>query len=314
MLILFISFIILYYFFYLKIEKLTENKLIAIQNQLQENNISFTWENIKKSGFPYRIVNRLNSVKIKTSNIDIFLKNLDIVYQPWNLEHILIKTNEKISINYLNSKIIIYPDSLGSIVIKEKKEKRVSVNFKKIQVIIDQYIHEISKPEVYIREKNNNNLEYAIKIKELFFLPVFSEKNSIRNLLVNGELINYREFNFNNFYNWFANQGGVDVSFFNLNINQISVKGNAFLGLDENLDVQSSISIESDELDDLIIILKNESFLSKRLFETLSIIIKAIEISSNNIPKFSINIQNGYLSFMGVKIVNIPNFKIFNSN
>ena len=87
-----------------------------------------------------------------------------------------------------------------------------------------------------------------------------------------------------------------------------------FWGLDENLDVQSSISIESDELDDLIIILKNESFLSKRLFETLSIIIKAIEISSNNIPKFSINIQNGYLSFMGVKIVNIPNFKIFNSN
>lgn len=314
MLIIFIFFIILYYLFYLKIEKLAENKLITIQNQLQENNIIFSWKNFEKSGFPYRVVNRLDSVEIKTSNIDIFLKNVDIVYQPWNLKHILIKTTEKIDILYLNNNIVIFPDILGSIVIREDKEKRISVNFEKIHIIIDKYIHEISKPEVYIREKNNNNLEYSIKIKELFFLPVFSEKNSIRNLLVNGELINYREFNFNNFYNWFANQGGVDVTFFNLNINQILVKGNAFLGIDENLDVQSSISIESDELDDLIIILKNENFLTKRLFETLSIVIKAIEISSNNIPKFSINIQNGYLSFMGIKIVNIPNFKILNSN
>ena len=314
MLIIFIFFIILYYLFYLKIEKLAENKLITIQNQLQENNIIFSWKNFEKSGFPYRVVNRLDSVKIKTNNMDIFLKNLDIVYQPWNLKHILIKTTEKIDILYLNNNIVIFPDILGSIVIREDKEKRISVNFEKIHIIIDKYIHEISKPEVYIREKNNNNLEYSIKIKELFFLPVFSEKNSIRNLLVNGELINYRELNFNNFYNWFANQGGVDVTFFNLNINQILVKGNAFLGIDENLDVQSSISIESDELDDLIIILKNENFLTKRLFETLSIVIKAIEISSNNIPKFSINIQNGYLSFMGIKIVNIPNFKILNSN
>ncbi len=314
MLIIFIFFIILYYLFYLKIEKLAENKLITIQNQLQKNNIIFSWKNFEKSGFPYRVVNRLDSVKIKTNNMDIFLKNLDIVYQPWNLKHILIKTTEKIDILYLNNNIIIFPDILGSIVIREDKEKRVSINFEKIHIIIDEYIHEISKPEVYIREKNNNNLEYSIKIKELFFLPVFSEKNSIRNLLVNGELINYREFNFNNFYNWFANQGGVDVTFFNLNINQILVKGNAFLGIDENLDIQSSISIESDELDDLIIILKNENFLTKRLFETLSIVIKAIEISSNNIPKFSINIQNGYLSFMGIKIVNIPNFKVLNSN
>jgi len=314
MLIIFIFFIILYYLFYLKIEKLAENKLITIQNQLQKNNIIFSWKNFEKSGFPYRVVNRLDSVKIKTNNMDIFLKNLDIVYQPWNLKHILIKTTEKIDILYLSNNIIIFPDILGSIVIREDKEKRVSINFEKIHIIIDEYIHEISKPEVYIREKNNNNLEYSIKIKELFFLPVFSEKNSIRNLLVNGELINYREFNFNNFYNWFANQGGVDVTFFNLNINQILVKGNAFLGIDENLDIQSSISIESDELDDLIIILKNENFLTKRLFETLSIVIKAIEISSNNIPKFSINIQNGYLSFMGIKIVNIPNFKVLNSN
>ncbi|PPR17189.1 MAG: hypothetical protein CFH33_00059 [Alphaproteobacteria bacterium MarineAlpha9_Bin3] len=314
MLIIFIFFIILYYFFYFKIEKLTEKHLITFQNQLHENNINFSWKNVDKSGFPYRIVNKLKSVEIKINNTDIFLKSLDIIYQPWNIKHILIKTSEKIDITHMNNSIIIFPDILGSIVLNENNEKRVSFNFEKIQVIIDKNINEISKPEIYIREQENSNLEYSITIKELFFYPSFMEKNSIRNLLINGELINYKDFNINKFYDWFSSQGGLDIDNFSLNIDKILIKGNAFLGLDENLDIQSSISIETNELDKLIMILKNENVITKSLFETLNIIIKAIEISSSNIPKFSINIQNGYLSLMGIKIINIPNLKILNPN
>ena len=314
MLIIFIFFIILYYFFYLKVEKLTEKHLIALQNQLHDNNISLSWENVEKSGFPYRIVNKLKTVEIEVNNTDIFLKSLDIIYQPWNIKHILIKTSEKINVTHVNNSIIILPDTLGSIIFNANKEKRFSFNFEKIQVIIDENINEISKPEIYIREQENNNLEYSIKIKELFFYPAFTDINSIKNLLINGELINYRDLNINKFYDWFSGQGGLDINNLSLNIDQISIKGNAFLGVDENLDIQSSISIESNELDNLIMILKNENFISKSLFETLNVMIKAIEVSSNNIPKFSINIQNGYLRFMGIKIINIPNLKILKSN
>ena len=100
MFLIFIFIIFLYFLFYLRIEKLTNKNLLTLQNELNKDNIVLTWQNIEKSGFPYRIVNRLNSVKININNIEIFFKNLDVIYQPWNINHILFKTSEKIKIVY----------------------------------------------------------------------------------------------------------------------------------------------------------------------------------------------------------------------
>ena len=95
------------------------------------------------------------------------------------------------------------------------------------------------------------------------------------------------------------------------------MKGNAFLGIDENLDIQSSISIESEKFDDLALFLRNKNLVSDNLFKSAIVIIKAIELAaktSNKTPKYSISIQDGYLSFMGIKLLNVPRFDSLNFN
>ena len=307
----------MYFFFYFKIKELTEKNLIIIQNNLKNNNIIIAWENIDSYGFPYRIVNELNNVKIKINSSEISIKNLNIIYQPWNIKHILIKISNKIDIIYNNNKIIIYPEILTSVVIDKNKEKRISMNFNEVFIKNDQYIHKINRPEIYFRESIKNNLQYSLKIKELFYYPDFINEHSIKNLLVNGKIINHKNINFNNYFEWLANEGGIDIDDFKFNISQISMKGNAFLGIDKNLDLQSSISIESNELDNLVLVLKNKNLITENFFEKSNIIIKAIELASktsNTIPKFSVSIQNGYLSLMGIKLLNIPNLKMFKFN
>ena len=82
--------------------------------------------------------------------------------------------------------------------------------------------------------------------------------------------------------------------------------------MDENIDIQSSISLEANNLYELFLILRNKNFINKNTLETSKFIIKAIEIASkvsNTTPKFSINIQNGILSLMGVKLLNVKKLK-----
>ena len=308
--IIFISLIILYFIWYLKIAHVTEEKLIILKNNLKQNNIIFTWENLEKFGFPYRVVNKLSSVKIKLANTEIFLENLSIIYQPWNIKHIILKSSETINILNQNNKIIINPDIMASIRINKLNEKTIAININEISILNSKYNHKINKPEIYLREDNKNNLLYSIKIKELLYQPIFIENNAIINIDINGSLANYKNININNYYTWLSNEGGINIDNFKLNINKTFINGNAFIGIDENIDIQSSISLEANNLYELILILRNKNFINKNTLETSKFIIKAIEIASkasNTNPKFSINIQNGNLSLMGVKLLNVKN-------
>ena len=157
-----------------------------------------------------------------------------------------------------------------------------------------------------------DNLQYSLKIREIQYYPTFINENSVRNLIINGKLINHKNINYNNFYYWLSNEGGIDIENFKFKTNNITMKGNAFLGIDENLDIQSSVSIESEKFDDLALFLRNKNLVSENLFKSSIVIIKAIEIASktsNKMPKYSISIQDGYLSFMGIKLLNIPKLK-----
>ena len=177
--------------------------------------------------------------------------------------------------------------------------------------------HKIKRPEIYFRESVDDNLQYSLKIEEIQYYPSFMNANSIRNLLINGKIINHKKVNFNNFHRWLSNEGGIDIEYFKFNTINIPMKGNAFLGIDENLDIQSSISIESEKLDDLALFLRNKNLVSENLFKSSIVIIKAIELAaktSNKTPKYSISIQDGYLSFMGIKLLNVPRFDRLNFN
>ena len=312
MFIIFISLIIFYFIWYLKIARLTEEKLIILKNNLKQNNIILTWENIEKFGFPYRVVNKLNSVKIKLYNTEIFLENLSIINQPWNIKHIILKSSEIINILNQNNNIIINPQIMASIRINKLNEKIISINLNEISILENHYTHKINKPEIYLREDNKNNLLYSIRIKELLYQPIFIENNVIKNIDINGSLANYKSLNINSYYTWLSNEGGIDIDNFKLNVNKTFINGNAFIGMDENIDIQSSISLEANNLYELFLILRNKNFINKNTLETSKFIIKAIEIASkvsNTTPKFSINIQNGNLSLMGVKLLNVKKLK-----
>ena len=61
--IIFILSIFLYFIWYLKIDKLTIQKLHSLQNSLKQQNINFEWSEYKKSGFPYRIETNLKNIE-----------------------------------------------------------------------------------------------------------------------------------------------------------------------------------------------------------------------------------------------------------
>ena len=310
--IIFISLIILYFIYYIKIARVTEEKLNILKNDLKQNNIILTWENIEKFGFPYRVVNKLNSVKIKLYNTEIFLENLSIINQPWNIKHIILKSSEIINILNQNNNIIINPQIMASIRINKLNEKIISINLNEISILENHYTHKINKPEIYLREDNKNNLLYSIRIKELLYQPIFIGNNVIKNIDINGSLANYKNLNINSYYTWLSNEGGIDIDNFKLNVNKTFINGNAFIGMDENIDIQSSISLEANNLYELFLILRNKNFINKNTLETSKFIIKAIEIASkvsNTTPKFSINIQNGNLSLIGVKLLNVKKLK-----
>jgi hypothetical protein len=201
---------------------------------------------------------------------------------------------------------------MASIRNNKLNEKIIAININEISILDKKYTHKINKPEIYFREDNKNNLLYSIKIKELLYQPIFIDNNAITNIDINGSLSNYKNLNINNYYKWLSNEGGIDIDNFKLNINKTFINGNAFIGIDENIDIQSSVSLEANNLYELFLILKNKNFINKNTLETSKFIIKAIEIASkasNTNPKFSINIQNGNLSLMGVKLLNVKKIK-----
>lgn len=237
---------------------------------------------------------------------------MSIIYQPWNIKHIILKSSETINILKKNNKIIINPVMMASIRNNKLNEKIIAININEISILDKKYTHKINKPEIYFREDNKNNLLYSIKIKELLYQPIFIDNNAITNIDINGSLSNYKNLNINNYYKWLSNEGGIDIDNFKLNINKTFINGNAFIGIDENIDIQSSVSLEANNLYELFLILKNKNFINKNTLETSKFIIKAIEIASkasNTNPKFSINIQNGNLSLMGVKLLNVKKIK-----
>ena len=212
-----------------------------------------------------------------------------------------------------NNKIIIHPDLMASIRINKFNKKIIAINIDEINILNNQYSHKINKPEIYFRENNKKQLLYSIKIKELFYQPIFTENNIITNIEINGALANYKNVNMNNYYTWLSNEGGIDIENFKLNIDETFIKGNAFIGIDENEDIQSSISLEANNLYDLFLILSNKNLITKNTLKNSKFIIKAIEIASkasNKTPTFSINIQDRYLSLMGVKLFNVQDLKI----
>ena len=312
--IIFIVSISIYFLWYFKIEKLTTQQLNSIQNILLQKNIEFTWEKIYKSGFPYRIEKKIKNINIKFQNTNITTKNLKIIYQPWDIKHIIFQIPNEIKIlnNNKNNITIANSNILASLIIDKFFKKRISITSNNITFLLNKKAYDFGKSEIYFKTDDIDNLKYAILIDKLSWPPVFINNNTINKLSINGEIIKYKNIDINNYYKWFSNEGGIRIETFKININEAEITGNAFISLDKNLDIQSSASLNSNKLNNIFILLEKNNVISTNILKTVDFIIKATEMSSEVLNKkanYSISIQNGYLNLMGIKLLIVPNLK-----
>jgi hypothetical protein len=310
--IIFIISISIYFLWYSKIEKLTTQQLNSIQNTLLQKNIELTWEKIYKSGFPYRVEKKINNINIKFQNTNITTKNLKIIYQPWDIKHIIFQIPNEIKILNNNNITIANSNILASLIIDKFFKKRISITSNNITFLVNKKVYDFGKSEIYFKTDNTANLKYAILIDKLSWPPVFINNNTINKLSINGEIIKYKNIDINNYYKWFSNEGGIRIETFKINIDEAEITGNAFISLDKNLDIQSSASLNSNKLNNIFILLEKNNVISTNILKTADLIIKAIEMSSKALNKkanYSISIQNGYLNLMGIKLLTVPNLK-----
>jgi hypothetical protein len=312
---IFILSITLYFVWYYKVEKITTQELKNLQDSFYQKGIEFTWELVNNSGFPYRIEKELRNINIKFNNINISTENFKIIYQPWNIHHIIFQTSNNINIfNNNNNKNITITNSnlLASLTIDKFLKKKISIVSNNIDFIINKNIYDFKKLELYFRTIAKDDLQFSLSIDGLSVPPIFIKKNIINKLYITGEAIKYKKIDVNNFYKWLSNEGGINIKNFNIDFNKTNIAGNAFLSLDKNLDIQSSITIHSNNFNNILALLEQNNIFSKNTLTKVNLIIKAKEVASQVTNKqsiFSINLKNGYLFIMGIKLLEIPNIK-----
>ncbi|MBT7076602.1 MAG: DUF2125 domain-containing protein [Pelagibacterales bacterium] len=311
--IIFIISIILYLSWYYKVEKITTQKLENIQDSFFQEGIEFTWELENNTGFPYRIEKELRNINIKFNSINISTENFKIIYQPWNIHHIIFKISNNINIFNNNKKITVTNSNLlASFTINKYLQKKISISSSNIGFHTNKSIYDFNKLGLHFKTNDNDDLQFALRIDELSVPPLFLEKNTLNKLYITGDVIKYKKIDINNYYKWLSNEGGININNINIDINETNIAGNAFLRLDKNLDIQSSISIYSNNFNDIFTLLEQNNMVSKNTLIKANLIIKAIEIASKTSNKqsiFSINIRNGYLFLMGIKLLEIPNIR-----
>ena len=311
--IIFIFSVIFYSTWYYQIEKITTQELFSLKKKLLNKDIVFTWDTTTKSGFPYRVEKELNNISIKFKDINFSTQKLKIIYQPWNKQHIIFLFPNNITIQYMDKNIIINnSELLASLTIDKFFKRKISIVSDKIRFNFPKKSYDIKNIEIHLRTNDTDDLKLAILIDKLTFPPLFTKENTINKLYIDGKAIKYKNFDINNYYNWFAKEGGIYIKNFKLTFNKTNISGNSFISLDKNYDLQNTISIKSNNFNNIFSLLEKNNFIQNGTLKKANLIINAIEIASEASSKkavFSISMQNGYLYFMGIKLIKTPNFK-----
>jgi len=310
---IFIFSIIFYTVWYFQTDKITSQHLESIQNKLLNKNIELTWDETTKSGFPYRIEIGLKNINLKFNNTKLSTEKLKIIYQPWNKKHIIFLFPNDIKILNENKKITIHNSKvLASLTIDKFENKIISIVSDKIRFNFKNKIYYFKKIESHLQTNETDDLKFAILIDKSSLPPIFIKENIINKLYINGEAIKYKNFDINNYLKWFSKEGGIQIESFKLDFNETNITGNAFISLDKNFDIQNTLSIYSNKLNNIFSLLEKNNYISKNDSKKANLIINAIEVASklsNKEAIFSINIKNGYLYFMGIKLIKVPNLQ-----
>jgi len=311
--IIFILSITLYSVWYFQIEKVTTLELKSIQKSLLNKNIELTWKHTTESGFPYRIEKELNDVNLKFNNTQFSTKILKIIYEPWNKKHIIFLIPNDINILNVNKKITIHNSKvLASLTIDKLSKGRISIVSDKIMFNFKKNIYDLKNIEMHIKTNKTDDLQFAISMEKLSLPPLFIKDNTINKLYIKGDFLKYKNFDTNNYMGWLSKEGGIQLEKLKLDISETNIIGNGFFSLDKNFDLLSTISISSNKLDNIFILLEKNNYISENTSIKADLIINAIKIASeisNKKAIFSIKMQNGNLYLMDIKLIKVPNFK-----
>ena len=224
-----------YVIWYYSLAKNTSSELLKIKQLLLTNNIQSTWQKHYNSGFPYRIEINFVNLNLIYLNTYIDIKDSKIVFQPWNKKHIiLIADNIKIENKQENSKNIILEDIKASYNYKKNSFTRISLNTKKTRVVINNQHHNLKYSVIHYRQLEQPNGQFFIKIDD--WVPpkesIFNEP--INSIILEGNLINIEKININNLDDWIKTDGGIDFKNLSFNLNNTTINGQGFLGIDYN--------------------------------------------------------------------------------
>ena len=299
-----------YVIWYYSLTKNTSSELLKIKQLLLTNNIQSTWQKHYISGFPYRIEINFVNLNLIYLNTYIDIKDSKIVFQPWNKKHIIIISDKiKIQNKQENSKNIILQDIKASYNYLKNSITRISINTKKTRVVINNKHHNLKNSEIHYRQLEHPNGQFFIKIDD--WVPpkesIFNEP--INSIILEGDLINVKKININNLDDWIKTDGGIDFKNLSFNLNNTTINGQGFLGIDYNDNFIGSFVFHYKKLSKIFKKLEDNNIISNQTYKALSIITEATEALAklnNKIPSIAINIQDGFLNIYGIKIIKLP--------
>jgi len=299
-----------YVVWYYSLAKNINSELLKIKQLLLTNNIESTWKKHYISGFPYRIEINLLNLNLIYLNTYIDVNNSKVVLQPWNTKHIIF-ISDKIEIHNKqeNSNNIILEDIKASHNYKRNSFTRISVNTKKTRLVVNNKHHNLKNSEIHYKQFEHPDGQFFIKIDG--WIPpkesIFNEP--VNSIIIDGELINVEKININNLYDWIKTDGGIDFKNLSFKLNETTINGKGFLGIDYDDNFLGSFVFHYKKLSKIFKKLEDNNIISNQTYKALSIITEATEALAelnNKIPSITINIQDGFLNIYGIKIIKLP--------
>ena len=299
-----------YVIWYYSLTKNTSSELLKIKQLLLTNNIQSTWQKHYISGFPYRIEINFVNLNLIYLNTYINIKDSKIVFQPWNKKHIILISDKiKIQNKQKNSKNIILEDIKASYNYRKNSFTRISINTKKTRVVINNKHHNLKNSEIHYRQFEHPNGQFFIKIDDWVSPKESIFNEPINSIILEGDLINVKKININNLYDWIKTDGGIDFKNLSFNLNNTTINGQGFLGIDYNDNFLGSFVFHYKKLSKIFKKLEDNNIISNQTYKALSIITEATEALAklnNKIPSIAINMQDGFLNIYGIKIIKLP--------
>ena len=317
-LIIIITTIFAYSQWYNFILKKVNIELSTLKKNLITKNIDLSWNKINTKGFPFRIEIELENIYLSHLHYNAHAKNITIVQHPWNLNHIILISNQlKASIKDKNNIIDIHLIESSKVSFKKRNQGvRLSI---------------VAKNTIFksnFKEERTNNNYYRVNNYEIHFFNPYSNKDallatkfynitlpknhffndSINSILLDTNIIDFKNIDYNDISQWLQTSGGLDINNIEIDSKKLSIKGAGYLSFDKNLYPLGTFVLNYNGLSNVINNIEKNEVLSKTLIKALYVAAKASESLAafkQELPQMSLMLQEGYLYIFGIKILKI---------